>query len=603
MPVTPRLVLFALLGTIFLGPLAAQAYLPDLKNEDLPSLDQRLKTMGVLPRTEPLLATYLAFGKNAEFVGQLLARGCNPNQKAPGTGLSPLSLAITRDLSPAIVSELLQSGAGLESRIVGVSGNIIDAALDRKEYQNASLLVKANLRGGPSSRLVPSDRFKDYPAFFLDDLVQVRSILRNGDFPNSLEWNLALAGNSRKVLKYLMDFQIEPNFNAPGSPNENVVGINLLASNIDLLKYLLSDGLARDEVNFERFYLKLFADKNLDSVKALKAIDTAPSRPTLYRPALAAGLEFLRATTNNLADLTETDLFVASATGEAPLLVALLEKSDWATILPLLQANPSGTGLAGLYQYAFAKKNLVLLRNLSVIDTRKVRPDLYSAALDAGIESLKAITHDLEDFKNPSLFGDGNQDNGREKLISILWQTTNRRTLLEAIYEKTDFATLLAILEALNPPQELLVGKQYSAAYQQWLNRANKDILTFGFPSLAVQTTVEGTEIAFALPALTDVRKLVAVFTLSGGRAMVGTVSQISGVTVNDFSSPVSYLVVAQDGSRKTYTVTVTLPPPPPAPEPVPEEPAAETPAEAPAPAPAQTEPAPVPPPEAPPAP
>jgi hypothetical protein len=38
----------------------------------------------------------------------------------------------------------------------------------------------------------------------------------------------------------------------------------------------------------------------------------------------------------------------------------------------------------------------------------------------------------------------------------------------------------------------------------------------------------------------------------------VGAKDQVSGATKNDFSSPVTYTVTAQDGSTKTYTVTVT---------------------------------------------
>jgi len=38
----------------------------------------------------------------------------------------------------------------------------------------------------------------------------------------------------------------------------------------------------------------------------------------------------------------------------------------------------------------------------------------------------------------------------------------------------------------------------------------------------------------------------------------VNGVAQVSEVTVNDFSRPVSYVVTAMDGSTATYVVTVT---------------------------------------------
>ncbi|MDR1342860.1 MAG: FG-GAP-like repeat-containing protein [Prevotellaceae bacterium] len=51
---------------------------------------------------------------------------------------------------------------------------------------------------------------------------------------------------------------------------------------------------------------------------------------------------------------------------------------------------------------------------------------------------------------------------------------------------------------------------------------------------------------------------LVPTFTLStGAKVYVGEVEQASGVSAQDFTSPVAYKVVAEDGSEATYTVTV----------------------------------------------
>lgn len=576
-----RLFLFLSFFGIFLGNLWAQVYLQDLKAEDLSALDQRLKSAGLTYKTEPLVGLYLTVGKNADFLGKLLEKGSNPNLKAPNVVWSPLSYAVMQNLPPTIVSLLLQSGAVLEARVAGSSGNVIDAALDKEELQNASLLVKANQRRLKASRLAASEKFKDYPAFFLDDLDLVRNILRYGDFSNSMVWNLALAGNSRKVLKYLIDFQIEPNFNAPGSRFENAVGIDLLASNLELLKYLLSDGLSRDEVNFDKLYLRFFAAGDADSVRALRSADTISVRPELYRPALASGLPLLQAVTNNLDDLTKPGLFDTSGAGsgaavlsgllfgegsqgstELPLVVALYEKSDFLTIVPLLTSSPSETGLAGLYRYALAKKKLDLVKGLLSIDTKKVRPELYAAALDSGADAFKLLTHELADLKNPSLYGDLGRDNGRENLVALLLRSEGgRKTLLETFYEKTDFATALSVIQALNPPAELLARRSFSAAYEEWLNRDKNDILTFGFSSPEAKGSLSGTQITVTVPAETDVTALVAQFALSGGQATIAGVTQVSGVTVNDFSAPVSYLVTAQDGSKKIYAVTVQVAP------------------------------------------
>jgi|GEM_PF-3488602 hypothetical protein len=585
----PRSLLVAVFFVLLAGFASAQAYVADLKNEDIASLDQHLKASGTTYRAEPLLAAYLAFGSNPDFVSQLLQKGCNPNQRAPGSA-SPLTTAVLRNLNPAIVGLLLQAGASLEARVPGASGSVIDVALDKQAYETASLLIKANQRSLPASRLAPADRYKDYPAFFLDDLVQVRNSLRYGDFGNALVWNLALAGNSRKVLTFLMGMGVDANLNDPETHDENQVGLGLLASNLDLLSYLLANGLARDQVNFDKLWTLVLGQRNLDAFRSLKVLDPGV-RPGLYRPALAAGMDFLRAATDNLQDLTKPDLysaFDAQGSGAAylsallygaagaptpPLVIAVYQQSDAATVLPLIAANPSEPGLINLYLYAFGKKDLALVKALVGADPKGVRPELYAPALAAGIDALKAVTHDLADLKTPALYRDAGKDNGVDNLTSVLLRPQTGRALLESLYEKTDFATTLAIIQALNPPRELLAGRSFSSAYQAWLNRGNKDITSFGFPRLA-KATVQDTQITVELPAGTDVKALVAEFTLSGGSASVAGVNQVSGTTANNFAAPVSYLVTAADGTQKVYVVTVTVKPapavtPPPAPAPV----------------------------------
>jgi hypothetical protein len=97
---------------------------------------------------------------------------------------------------------------------------------------------------------------------------------------------------------------------------------------------------------------------------------------------------------------------------------------------------------------------------------------------------------------------------------------------------------------------------------------SDKDITAFSFtaavnPALGsdVDATIAGTSIAATVPAGTDVTSLRATFSTDGDRVEVGSVTQISGTTANDFSNPVAYTVVADDGSTKRYTVTVTVAP------------------------------------------
>ena len=63
--------------------------------------------------------------------------------------------------------------------------------------------------------------------------------------------------------------------------------------------------------------------------------------------------------------------------------------------------------------------------------------------------------------------------------------------------------------------------------------------------------------ISAVVPQGTDISSLVAVFTTTGVRVAVDDTEQQSGVTINDFTEPVTYTVTAQDGSTVNYLVSV----------------------------------------------
>ena len=70
---------------------------------------------------------------------------------------------------------------------------------------------------------------------------------------------------------------------------------------------------------------------------------------------------------------------------------------------------------------------------------------------------------------------------------------------------------------------------------------------------------IKGSEIGVAVPQLADVTGLVATFTTgAGNKVTVNGVEQVSGVTVNDFSNPVDYVVTNLDGSANAiFSVTL----------------------------------------------
>ena len=100
---------------------------------------------------------------------------------------------------------------------------------------------------------------------------------------------------------------------------------------------------------------------------------------------------------------------------------------------------------------------------------------------------------------------------------------------------------------------------------QEWVvtvKDAGKRLLTLTVPGQVGQSTINHTAhtVAINVPHATDVSALVATFTKSAKAASVkvGAVVQTSGVTANDFTSPVVYRVTAEDASYQDYTVTIT---------------------------------------------
>jgi hypothetical protein len=81
-------------------------------------------------------------------------------------------------------------------------------------------------------------------------------------------------------------------------------------------------------------------------------------------------------------------------------------------------------------------------------------------------------------------------------------------------------------------------------------------------PALAADIVglISGLSISVTVPALTAVTALKATFIASLlSTVEVGVNAQVSGVTANNFSSPVTYDVTAEDSSTKAFVVTVTV--------------------------------------------
>lgn len=72
---------------------------------------------------------------------------------------------------------------------------------------------------------------------------------------------------------------------------------------------------------------------------------------------------------------------------------------------------------------------------------------------------------------------------------------------------------------------------------------------------------IDDDEISISVESGTDLSQVVSTFTLSSGaKVWVDRVEQVSGESITDFSQPVSYTVVAEDGqSSKDYTIIVNV--------------------------------------------
>jgi len=103
--------------------------------------------------------------------------------------------------------------------------------------------------------------------------------------------------------------------------------------------------------------------------------------------------------------------------------------------------------------------------------------------------------------------------------------------------------------------------KSYSVTIVRAANTA-KEITLFKFAGLTppAMGEISGENISLNVPYGTNVTHLVATFASSvQSTVKIGETVQLSGETANNFSQPLTYTVVAQDGSTKNYTVTVTI--------------------------------------------
>jgi len=80
----------------------------------------------------------------------------------------------------------------------------------------------------------------------------------------------------------------------------------------------------------------------------------------------------------------------------------------------------------------------------------------------------------------------------------------------------------------------------------------NKD-----FIKVDIEGLIDEEKINLSIPAGTNLAKLIASFTFKGEKVLVKGVEQQSAKTSNDFSGPLEYVIEAEDGSKRSYSIVV----------------------------------------------
>jgi len=88
---------------------------------------------------------------------------------------------------------------------------------------------------------------------------------------------------------------------------------------------------------------------------------------------------------------------------------------------------------------------------------------------------------------------------------------------------------------------------------------SDKAITAYSLNGIAGMIDETAKTISLTMPYGTNVTAQVAAFTTTGAGVTALAVAQTSGITANDFSSPVAYTVAASDNTTAAYTVTVTV--------------------------------------------
>lgn len=116
-------------------------------------------------------------------------------------------------------------------------------------------------------------------------------------------------------------------------------------------------------------------------------------------------------------------------------------------------------------------------------------------------------------------------------------------------------------LKALAVSLGLTLAVYNDGVFVEYLNSDN-NIIDFSFAEETGEATIDAAAHTVDIEVAngTDASALVATFQLSdGATAKISTTDQVSGVTENDFSSAVTYIIESAGEVTQNWTVTVTV--------------------------------------------
>lgn len=114
---------------------------------------------------------------------------------------------------------------------------------------------------------------------------------------------------------------------------------------------------------------------------------------------------------------------------------------------------------------------------------------------------------------------------------------------------------LIFVLSACGPSEE--PGENSTQEGPRFITFSIKAEQNAGVIKKSIVASIDEETIAFVVSDGVDATNLIADFEFEGERVLVGDEEQESGVTANDFTAPLRYRVVAQDGTEASYQVNI----------------------------------------------